>query len=68
MTTLVTMINLNACYNTAKRSWYLVPKRTYSIQKFSKHSCVLGLQFNQRVKAPGPLVCAEGLMLSLQKL
>ncbi len=28
---------------------------------FSKHSCVLGLQFKQIVKAPGPLVCIFGL-------
>ncbi len=40
------------------RSWHLVPKITYSIHKFSKYSCVLGLQFKQSVKAPGPLVKA----------
>ena len=40
------------------RSWHLVPKITYSIQKFSKHSCVpvLGLQFKQSVKALGLLL------------
>ncbi len=37
------------------RSWRLVPKITYSIYHFSQHSCVLGLQFKQSVKAPGPL-------------
>ena len=54
ITALGTTVNLNACYNL--RSWHLVPKIRYSIQNFSKHSCVLGLQFKQIVKAPGPLV------------
>ncbi len=34
----------------------LVPKITYCIQTLSKHSCVLGLQFKQSVKAPGSIV------------
>ncbi len=33
---MVTMVNLNACYNSAMRSWHLVPKITYSIQKIFK--------------------------------
>ncbi len=44
------------------RSWHLVPKITYSVQKFSKHSCVLGLQFKQTIKAPGPLVYVSSLI------
>ena len=30
MRTLATMINLNACWNTAMRSWHLVPEITHS--------------------------------------
>ena len=55
MTTLATMVNKNACQTTGI-SWHLVPSTTYSIKKFSKHSCVPGRQFKQRVKAPGPLI------------
>ncbi len=44
MRKLVTIINLNACYNAAMSSWHLIPKIIYSISKtFSKHSSVLGL-------------------------
>ncbi len=46
VTKLATMVNLNACQNAAMRSWCLVPEIT----------CVLGLQFKQIFKAPGPLV------------
>ncbi len=31
VTTLATMVNLNACENTAMRSWRLVPEITYPI-------------------------------------
>ncbi len=37
-------------------SWYQVPKITYPVENFSKHSCVLQLQFKQIVNAHGPLV------------
>ncbi len=56
MRTLLTMVNINACYNTAMRSWHRVPKIKYSIQNFPKHSCVMGLQLKQIIKAPQLLV------------
>ncbi len=61
MTALVTMVNLNACYNM--RSWHLGLKIIYSIYNFSKYSCVLGLQFKQSVKAPGLLLLLLLLLL-----
>ena len=63
MTTLVTMINLNASQNTAMRSWHLVPKITFCLKNFKPFLCTLGLQFMQSVKVPGPLVDT-----SLQKI
>ena len=48
------MVNLNAC-NTAneKLASSTLNKTLYS--QISKHSCILGIQFQQSVKAPGPL-------------